>query len=41
MATHKHAERGAVTLLVALMLPVLLGIAALVIDVAYVRSFAA
>lgn len=34
---HPHAQRGAVTLLVALMIPVFLGIAALVIDVAYVQ----
>lgn len=32
-----HTERGAVTLLVALMIPVFLGVAALVIDVAYVQ----
>jgi Flp pilus assembly protein TadG len=32
-----QAERGAVTLLVALMIPVFLGLAALVIDVAYVQ----
>lgn len=32
-----HAERGVVTLLVALMIPVFLGIAALVIDVAYLQ----
>lgn len=37
MKTHTNSERGAVTLLVALMIPVLLGIAALVIDVAYVQ----
>ena len=35
--TDKHAQRGAVTLLVALMIPVFLGIAALVIDVAYLQ----
>ncbi|WP_158270217.1 TadG family pilus assembly protein [Limnohabitans sp. T6-20] len=37
MKTHTNSEHGAVTLLVALMIPVLLGIAALVIDVAYVQ----
>ncbi len=37
MNTSHHNERGAVTLLVALMLPILLGIAALVIDLAYVQ----
>jgi Flp pilus assembly protein TadG len=35
--THTKAQRGAVTLLVALMIPVFLGIAALVIDVAYLQ----
>ena len=33
----RHAQRGAVTLLVALSLPVLLGVAALVVDVAYLQ----
>jgi Flp pilus assembly protein TadG len=37
MNTHTNAQRGAVTLLVALMIPVLLGIAALVIDLAYIQ----
>jgi len=37
MKTHPRAERGAVTVLVAFMIPVFLGIAALVIDVAYVQ----
>jgi Flp pilus assembly protein TadG len=35
--THPKAQRGAVTLLVALMIPVFLGVAALVIDVAYLQ----
>ena len=35
--THPKSQRGAVTLLVALMIPVFLGIAALVIDVAYLQ----
>ncbi len=34
---HPYAQRGAVTMLVALMIPVFLGIAALVIDVAYLQ----
>lgn len=37
MKTHPRAERGAVTVLVAFMIPVFLGIAALVIDLAYVQ----
>jgi len=37
MKKHPHTERGAVTLLVALMIPVLLGIAALAVDVAYIQ----
>ena len=37
MKTHPRAERGAVTVLVAFIIPVFLGIAALVIDVAYVQ----
>ena len=35
--THKYAQRGAVTLMVALMIPIFLGITALVIDVAYLQ----
>ena len=35
--THPKAQRGAVTLLVALMIPVFLGMTALVIDVAYLQ----
>ncbi len=37
MKTQEHTQRGAVSVLVAFMIPVLLGIAALVIDLAYVQ----